>query len=223
VGAARTVLGGCRAGTHLDCDDGGDDVHDEATDGDGNSAPGARRALTISCTIVGANTDVCRCEYRFLSVRLSILASAITGSCRCDRGLLSVRTRRQYAIDSTAFRSSSRRNRALRLRAPRIPPNFRRAERARGVLYTEPANHYTQLIVWKLAEEIRVHVFGLTAKPRFAEDRRAKRARPKTQPIRYVETSRRDSAVRLTQNLRSSSRSLAGLSTNCRTSCMEHS
>jgi four helix bundle protein len=36
------------------------------------------------------------------------------------------------------------------------------------------ARHYSQLIVWKLAEEIRVVVFRLTAKPRFAADYRAK-------------------------------------------------
>jgi four helix bundle protein len=35
------------------------------------------------------------------------------------------------------------------------------------------ATHYTHLVVWKLAEEIRVNLFGLTAKPRFVEDRRA--------------------------------------------------
>ena len=37
-----------------------------------------------------------------------------------------------------------------------------------------PVRHFSQLIVWKLAEEIRVHVFGLTAKPSFAGDLRAK-------------------------------------------------
>ena len=35
--------------------------------------------------------------------------------------------------------------------------------------------HYSQLIVWKLAEEIRVKVFELTAKRLFAEDYKAKR------------------------------------------------
>ena len=35
-------------------------------------------------------------------------------------------------------------------------------------------HHYSQLIVWKLAEEIRIEVFGLTAKPRFAADFKAK-------------------------------------------------
>jgi len=38
-----------------------------------------------------------------------------------------------------------------------------------------PVTHYSQLIVWKLAEEIRVQVFELTAKPLFAEDYKAKR------------------------------------------------
>lgn len=38
-----------------------------------------------------------------------------------------------------------------------------------------PVTHYSQLIVWKLAEEIRVKVFELTAKPLFAEDYKAKR------------------------------------------------
>jgi four helix bundle protein len=38
-----------------------------------------------------------------------------------------------------------------------------------------PARHFSQLIVWNLAEEIRVKVFELTAKPLFAEDYKAKR------------------------------------------------
>ena len=38
-----------------------------------------------------------------------------------------------------------------------------------------PVTHYSQLIVWKLAEEIRIKVFELTAKPLFAEDFKAKR------------------------------------------------
>jgi four helix bundle protein len=38
-----------------------------------------------------------------------------------------------------------------------------------------PARHYSQLIVWQLAEEIRIEVFKLTAKPRFAADLKAKR------------------------------------------------
>jgi four helix bundle protein len=36
------------------------------------------------------------------------------------------------------------------------------------------AHHYSQLVVWKLAEEIRIEVFRLTAKPRFAADFRAR-------------------------------------------------
>ena len=36
------------------------------------------------------------------------------------------------------------------------------------------ARHYSELIVWKLAEEIRIEVFKLTAKPCFAADFRAK-------------------------------------------------
>ena len=36
------------------------------------------------------------------------------------------------------------------------------------------ARHFRQLIVWKLGEEIRINVFGLTAKPRFAADFKAK-------------------------------------------------
>ena len=38
-----------------------------------------------------------------------------------------------------------------------------------------PVTHYSRLIVWKLAEEIRIKVFELTAKPLFAEDFKAKR------------------------------------------------
>jgi len=38
-----------------------------------------------------------------------------------------------------------------------------------------PVTHYSQLVVWKLAEEIRLRVFELTAKPLFAEDYKAKR------------------------------------------------
>jgi four helix bundle protein len=37
-----------------------------------------------------------------------------------------------------------------------------------------PARHYSDLIVWKLAEEIRIKVFGLTDKPAFAADLRAR-------------------------------------------------
>src|SRR5262245_19903311 len=37
-----------------------------------------------------------------------------------------------------------------------------------------PARHYSDLIVWKLAEEIRVEVFKLTDKPAFAADLRAR-------------------------------------------------
>ena len=33
-----------------------------------------------------------------------------------------------------------------------------------------PVTHYSQLIVWKLAEEIRIKVFELTAEPSFAAD-----------------------------------------------------
>ena len=36
------------------------------------------------------------------------------------------------------------------------------------------AHHYSQLVVWKLAEEIRIEVFRLTAKPSFAADFRAR-------------------------------------------------
>jgi four helix bundle protein len=38
-----------------------------------------------------------------------------------------------------------------------------------------PAHHYSQLIVWKLAEETRIEVFKLTGKPLFAADLKAKR------------------------------------------------
>jgi len=38
-----------------------------------------------------------------------------------------------------------------------------------------PVRHFRQLIVWKLAEEIRVRVFELTAGPLFAADLKAKR------------------------------------------------
>ena len=37
-----------------------------------------------------------------------------------------------------------------------------------------PVTHFSQLIVWKLAEEIRVKMFELTAKPLFAADFKAK-------------------------------------------------
>jgi four helix bundle protein len=37
-----------------------------------------------------------------------------------------------------------------------------------------PVRHFSQLIIWKLAEEIRIEVFRLTAKPRFAADFKAK-------------------------------------------------
>jgi four helix bundle protein len=37
-----------------------------------------------------------------------------------------------------------------------------------------PVRHYSQLIVWKLAEEIRIKVFRLTAKPPFASDFKAR-------------------------------------------------
>jgi four helix bundle protein len=37
-----------------------------------------------------------------------------------------------------------------------------------------PARHYTELIVWQLAEEIRIEVFKLTPKPGFATDFKAK-------------------------------------------------
>jgi four helix bundle protein len=37
-----------------------------------------------------------------------------------------------------------------------------------------PARHYSQLIVWKLANEIRIEVFNLTEKPPFAADLRAR-------------------------------------------------
>src|SRR5262245_22402545 len=38
----------------------------------------------------------------------------------------------------------------------------------------EPARHYTELIVWQLAEEIRIQVFRLTEKPRFNADFKAR-------------------------------------------------
>ena len=37
-----------------------------------------------------------------------------------------------------------------------------------------PVRHYSQLIVWKLAEEIRIELLRLTEKPRFAADFKAK-------------------------------------------------
>jgi four helix bundle protein len=37
-----------------------------------------------------------------------------------------------------------------------------------------PVTHFSQLIVWKLAEEIRTKVFELAAKPLFAADYKAK-------------------------------------------------
>jgi four helix bundle protein len=37
-----------------------------------------------------------------------------------------------------------------------------------------PARHYSQLIVWKLANEIRIEVFNLTEKSNFAADLRAR-------------------------------------------------
>ena len=37
-----------------------------------------------------------------------------------------------------------------------------------------PVRHFSQLIVWRLAEEIRIKVFELTAKPSFAADFKAK-------------------------------------------------
>jgi four helix bundle protein len=38
----------------------------------------------------------------------------------------------------------------------------------------KPARHYTDLIVWQLAEEVRIHVFRLTEKPRFNADFKAR-------------------------------------------------
>lgn len=38
----------------------------------------------------------------------------------------------------------------------------------------KPARHYTELIVWQLAEEIRLEVFKLTKKPRFNADLKAR-------------------------------------------------
>jgi four helix bundle protein len=38
----------------------------------------------------------------------------------------------------------------------------------------EPARHYSELIVWQLAEEIRIIVFRLTEKPRFNADFKAR-------------------------------------------------
>jgi four helix bundle protein len=37
-----------------------------------------------------------------------------------------------------------------------------------------PARHYSDLIVWQLAEQIRIEVFKLTEKPRFSADLKAK-------------------------------------------------
>src|SRR6185503_3492013 len=37
-----------------------------------------------------------------------------------------------------------------------------------------PARHYSELIVWQLAEQIRIEVFKLTTKPGFATDFKAK-------------------------------------------------
>jgi four helix bundle protein len=38
----------------------------------------------------------------------------------------------------------------------------------------KPASHYSELIVWQLAEEIRILVFRLTEKPRFNADLKAR-------------------------------------------------
>jgi four helix bundle protein len=38
----------------------------------------------------------------------------------------------------------------------------------------KPARHYTELIVWQLAEEIRLHVFRFTEKPQFNADFKAR-------------------------------------------------
>ena len=37
-----------------------------------------------------------------------------------------------------------------------------------------PARHYSELIVWQLGEELRRHIFKLTARPRFANDFKAR-------------------------------------------------
>ena len=70
-----------------------------------------------------------------------------------------------------------------------------------------PLTHYSQLVVWKLAEEIRLRVFELTAKPLFAEDYTRRRGRARMPPIQSVEISPRASGARLTPSSRGSSRS----------------
>ena len=37
-----------------------------------------------------------------------------------------------------------------------------------------PARHYSELIVWQLGEELRRHIFELTARPKFASDFKAR-------------------------------------------------
>jgi len=37
-----------------------------------------------------------------------------------------------------------------------------------------PVRHFSQLVVWQLAERIRIHVFGMTKRPHFARDFKAR-------------------------------------------------
>jgi hypothetical protein len=85
-----------------------------------------------------------------------------------------------------------------------------------------PARHYSDLIVWQLGEEIRIEVFGLTARRRFDADLKVKsQARDAANSV--LEISPRDSAARRMPNSRDFSRSAADRSTRSMTFCTARS
>lgn len=124
-----------------------------------------------------------RCDRDALSVRaLPSLVGAIGDPRQCDLA---------SPVGETPSRSPVRLVRrksnfefdlgAQKLREPCAPAAnrwiFGRLARARRIALLQrmaAARHFSQLIVWKLAEEIRIEVFRLTARPRFAADFRAR-------------------------------------------------
>ena len=85
-----------------------------------------------------------------------------------------------------------------------------------------PIRHFSQLIVWKLAEDIRSQGIRADRQAVFAADFKAKR-QARMPPIQSVEISRRALGVSLTPSSLDSSRSPADRLTRCTSCCTARS
>jgi four helix bundle protein len=114
--------------------------------------------------LVGANSaDVCRCGR--LSATTRPAGALVVSRLRGGTAQFNLAFAPHRAITAHGLR-----DRGYFRGIPDVRSGTRRALSG----FMAPARHYSQLTVWKLAEEVRLEVFRLTAKPHFAADLRAK-------------------------------------------------